>query len=192
MGMFDTILIHKTLIDSLLEKEWRSSLESEEDYYHFQTKCLENFLWTYFIEADKQIYANKHSYLEETDKPKEAKTKENITAEVFFYDGFITETEEIWLEFKATIIRGQLEEISIQDCKRIGLEVLKERSKVAEEWRKKREELWEMKVFRFFQNLEWKLSKIYKKLFGLKYFKFKNWLKDQADKKAGPFPNIYE
>ncbi len=192
--MFDTILAHKSIIDPFLKKEWISFFHTGEgDYYYFQTKDLENFLWTYYIEADKKIYVEKYRFNEEEEKIKRTVKQEDlVTANVNFYESFATDTEEIWLEFKATIVRGVLEDIVIDKCRVDSLEELKEKSKIAEKWRQDLEAQWEMKVIRFLQYIEWKAQRIWYKFAGQHYFNFKQWLRGQVDKKIGPFPNIYE
>ena len=194
MGMFDTILAHKSIIDPFLKKEWIKFFHTDEgDYYYFQTKDLEKLLWTYYIEADKKIYVEKYRFNEEEEKIKRTVKQEDlITADVNFYESFATDTEEIWLEFKATIVRGVLEDIVIDKCNVESLEELKEKSKIAEKWREDREALWEMKVIRFLQNIEWRVQRIWYKIAGRHYYIFKQWLTNQVDKKIGPFPNIYE
>lgn len=194
MGMFDTILANRSIIDPLLKKEWISFMHTNEgDYYYFQTKDLENFLWTYYIEEDKKIYVEKYHFEEDEEKfKKTVKQEERITANINFYESFTTDTEEIWLEFKATIVRGVLEDIVIDKCETFCLKELAEKNKIADQWRNKREALWEMKLFRLLQTIEWKAQRIWYKFAGQHYFNFKQWLSGQVDKKIGPFPNIYE
>ena len=87
MGMFDTILVKRELIDLLIEKDIKESLQLsvDEKYYLFQTKCLEKFLWIYYIEEDHKLYKEESDFFD-VEKPSADKTFEPITTYIKFYD----------------------------------------------------------------------------------------------------------
>ena len=57
MGMFDTVLVAKNLLDEVI-KDSDIILEASSDgYYDFQTKDLDNFLTTFFLSVFDPLYS---------------------------------------------------------------------------------------------------------------------------------------
>jgi hypothetical protein len=132
MGMFDTILIHKSIIfpllegEELLKEKWVST---HDDYLHFQTKDLENFLWLYKVGEDHKVWLERHDYIEDPNckfglrherLPDES--CENLNAYINFYDmvRHIGE-DEIWIEFNAHILNGTLVEVSLHKIEKTNM-----------------------------------------------------------------------
>jgi hypothetical protein len=211
MGMFDNFLVHKSIIDPLLKDQGNlceflekhserfSEFEGERAYYYFQTKDLENALFSYYVKEDKFLYLEKGGYLHaawklpfEKEEQKQEKQpvqilRENLTTSVYFYDYFETDKDSVELEFKAIFIDGKLDSIFVEKLEKESLEIVEARNKKNQENWAKIEATWEMKVFRFLQNIEFKLYR-----FSRFYGKLKEKLRKQAYKNAGvkcPFNN---
>ena len=166
--------------------------DDRKEYYYFQTKDLDNFLHYFYLQEDKKLMVEESSYSfidkdsGEAPKPKVLK-EDTRTADVVFYDIFPTQTEQVWLELKATIIRGEVSEIKISKIEKESLEDIAIQNKKAQEWRDQRETLWQMKVFRFLQTIEWKLNRIFYRFFKRFYDQFMSYLRSEIDKKMGRF-----
>ena len=92
----------------------------------FQTKSLYNLLETYTIEEDGQIYkeevdrefvSNERGVLT-LDETVKGIIKVEHTGEIDFYQVFMEEEYDYWIEFKALIWKGELKEICLKDFKK--------------------------------------------------------------------------
>lgn len=181
MGMFDTIVIKKSLLENVIPEEFKPFLEGCSDgYLDFQTKDLDNFLNYYYIEEDLQLYCKKYNYAEEKLSSKE---KINVTQYISYYDLFETKTERIFLTIKCHVVDGILQESVLESVEKTNLEEEALEFKKTKEKRDKQEAQWEMKLFRFLQNCEWKWHQFTYKLSN-RYYKFKTYLRETAEKKA--------
>ena len=181
MGMFDTIVIKKSLLENVIPEEFKPFLEGCSDgYLDFQTKDLDNFLNYYYLEEDLQLYCKKYIYGEERMSEKE---KINVTQYISYYDLFETKTERIFLTIKCHLVDGILHESVIESIERTNLEEEAIEWKKNKEMRARQEAQWEMKLFRFLQNFEWRWHRLTYKL-NNKYNKFKTYLRETAEKKA--------
>lgn len=185
MGMFDTILVEKSLIDSLLEKEWIPFMHCDFHslYYDFQTKDLQNCLFNYFIEKNGEFLCQKNGYISDEEIEAAKKESPGVTSYVSFYDFIQTDTEQIELTFEAHIIKDVLQSIAIKDFKKYNLKELRENHEKQRKIWDKIESYPEMKIFRFLQNCEFFLEKWSRPLIK-KYTSLKYGLKDIAEKKA--------
>jgi hypothetical protein len=181
MGMFDTIFIKKSLLENVIPEEFEPFLGGcSNGYLDFQTKDLDNFLNYYYIEEDLQLYCKRYKYDEECLSEKE---KINVTQYISYYDFFETKTERIFLTIKSHVVDGVLYGSEIESIERTNLEEEAIELKKSRERHAKREALWEMKLFRFLQTCEWKWSRLTYRLSN-KYHKFKNYLREAAEKKV--------
>ena len=181
MGMFDTIVIKKSLLENVIPEEFKPFLRGCSDgYLDFQTKDLDNFLNYYYIEEDLQLYCKRYMYDAEHMSEKE---KINVTQYITYYDLFETKTERIFLSIKCHLVDGILQESSLESIERTNLEEEAFEFKKTKEKRDKPEAQWEMKLFRFLQNCEWRWHRLTYK-FAQKYNKFKTYLRETAEKKA--------
>ena len=183
MGMFDGFLVSKSLLDPLLEESWKSAMHSSTEYYEFQTKSLEKALFYYYVESDKQLRLTRWNYTVD-DLQYFEKEKINLTTEVLFYDYFATKTEQIAITFKAVFIKGELSSITLHNIERESLIDVRARNKKFEQERTVRETLWEMKLFRFLQSVEWKVHRYIWRRPKEIYNKLKDYLRNTADLKA--------
>ena len=181
MGMFDTIVIKKSLLENVIPEEFKPFLEGCSDgYLDFQTKDLDNFLNYYYIDEDLQLYCKKYMYGEERMSEKE---KINVTQYITYYDLFETKTERVFLSIKCHLVDGILQESSLESVERTNLEEEAIQLKKQREQWAKQEAQWEMKLFRFLQTCEWKWHRLTYKLDN-SYNKFKTYLSETAKKKA--------
>jgi hypothetical protein len=172
MGMFDTLLVHKSIIhpliegEELLKKEWRTD---HEGYLHFQTKDLENFLWVYRVGQDHKVWMEKHEYIADPGckfgmrherLPDES--CEKLNAYVNFYDmvRHIGE-DEIWIEFNAHILNGVLAEVSLSKLEKTNMAAKEaEMQKHSLRWEKIRNtHSWRLAAF--IGRIEWKIRKLF-------------------------------
>jgi hypothetical protein len=200
MGMFDTIIVKKELLEDLL-KEKGLTFEEWEGEYGFQTKDLDNALATFVLQADGTLTEKRQEtvwvepkpktvhdddswltsmgYLESVGDPYYVDT--NYTTYVTFYDGYATETERIWVDFVAHFKDGKLTEpIKISNIERTNLKEEQERTKgyrrmweaVRHNWKWKAADLIDS-FLRPFQKIERKISNL------------SNSLREQARKESG-------
>lgn len=121
MGMFDYVKcdyplpISEEIKNDLPEQEWSD--------ISFQTKSLDCSLETHVIEDDGQIYVERiDRYIDEKGALQENKTgieKLEWTGELLFYFDFFKENEDIWIEFKALIWKGELKDIELLHYKKV-------------------------------------------------------------------------
>lgn len=184
MGMFDTIVIKKSLLENVIPEEFKPFLEGCSDgYLDFQTKDLDNFLHHYYIEDDLQLYIKENYYDNEGMIRSDDKKKVNATQYISYYDLFETKTERIFLTIKSHLVDGILQESVIESIERTNLEQEALEWKKNKEMRDRQEAQWEMKLFRFLQTCEWKWHRLTYKL-DSRYNKFKTYLRETAEKKA--------
>jgi len=184
MGMFDSILVAKSLIDELI-KDTDIVLESSDEFYDFQTKDLDNSLTTFFIDESGSFYWNKlnREYIPppETDKKKKGynfgewreisppeKIEDTRTTYIEFYDLQTTQEERIFITFIAHVKCGKLAEpISIKEIERTNLkeEAIKTK-KYKEQWDNVRG-TWQWKTSDLIRNSRWKIGKIFYPFFRL-------------------------
>lgn len=188
--MFDTILIHENHLKTFFNADQGNEsdlkyLVSSDGYCEFQTKDLENALCTFKLKEDNKLYLHKYLWvkIDPADKEPEDKTT-NITSYVEFYTYFNTDKDKIYLSLNMHLVDGNLHEMNLSALERESLESVELRAKKARLFWETRETFWEMKMFRFIQNLEWKISKIWRNLAGNRYYLFKKWLSDRAEEKA--------
>ena len=183
MGMFDTILVDKAIIESLLDKDYTEYMDADEGYYSFQTKDLENFLWHYYIKHDYKLYVKEWGLDSEADYQTVEPKFVNATQYINFYDVFNTDKEHVFLTIQAKVIDGQVVEINIESIDTQDLEAIAERDRKFAALRKRQEAQWEMKLFRLLQTCEWKWHRVSYKL-TKKYINLKTYLRETAEKKA--------
>ncbi len=168
IGMFDSILVAKSLIDELI-KDTDIVLESSNEFYDFQTKDLDNSLTTFFIDENGSFYWNKlnREYIPppETNIKKKGynfgewreisppeKVEDTRTAYIEFYDLQTTQEERIFITFIAHVKCGKLaESISIKSVERTNLKEEQERFKPS----------WEWNVACFISTVKWKISRFF-------------------------------
>jgi hypothetical protein len=191
MGMFDTLLVHKSIIhpliesEELLKKEWRSD---HEGYLHFQTKDLENFLWVYRVGEDHKVWMERHEYIEDPDYkfgmrherlPDES--CEKLNAYVNFYDmvRHIGE-DEIWIEFNAHILNGMLTEVSLHKIEKTNMAAKEaEIQKQQLRWDKIRN-TYSWRLAAFVGRIEWKIRRLFYPAVNA-YNKFLKKLREHAE-----------
>ena len=176
MGMFDTILVAQSLIEKAVEGT-DIVLPSFDGYVDFQTKDLDNFLTTFFIEADGTFVWEKREYkyvepdftstkkwnfgnLESVSDP--VLIEDTRTAYISFYDFYNTDEERIFVTFKAHIKNGKLAEpIVIESVERTNLKKeSEENKKIREKWNKT-EDTWQWQLAMFISEVRWKVYRFF-------------------------------
>jgi hypothetical protein len=185
MGMFDTILVDKSIIETIVDKEYTKYMESNEGYYSFQTKDLENFMWNYYIKHDYKLYEKKWGFDGDNETSFELVEPQfvNTTQYISFYDAFDTDKEHVFLTIRAKVIDGIVVETNIESIDAQNLEAIAVRNKQFAILRERQEAQWEMKLFRFLQTCEWKWHRMSYKLVK-KYNNLKTYLRETAENKA--------
>ena len=112
MGMFDDIIVPKSYLRGLLDKEYEKCLETN---HSFQTKDLENLLDIYKVYR-QNLYFKEYPQLgdglgEEKKKKQEDKWKKlTKTITINFYDSVQNERgDNIWIEFDFSFVDGRLD-----------------------------------------------------------------------------------
>ena len=193
MGMFDTILVDKSIIKSIVDEKYTKHMETDEEYYSFQTKDLENFLWYYYIKQDYKLYVKKWGLDGDNETSFELVEPQfvNTTQYISFYDVFDTDKEHVFLTIQAKVIDGVVVETNIESIDAQDLEEIAIRDKEFAILRERQEAQWEMKLFRFLQTCEWKWHRWTYKL-DKYYYNLKNYLRETAEKKAkNEFPTKF-
>lgn len=116
MGLFDTIVIH----DSLLPEEIKEILNSRK-IHDWQTKSLDSFLDYYYITENKELLKiTSNEDIRELRKhnryPKES-TKEYITDTIYAYTytyGMEKDDYDISIELKLVLVNGVMESLTIE------------------------------------------------------------------------------
>ena len=194
--MFDTLLIHKSIIfpllegEELLKQKWRTDTE---DCFHFQTKDLENFMWLYKVGEDHKVWREVHEYVEDPECKFGMRHErlpdercEKLNAYVNFYDmvRHIGE-DEVWIEFEGHILNGQLAEVSLVKLEKTNMAHKEaEMQKHQLRWDKIRN-TYSWKTFSAISNVEWKLRKLVRPVFN-KYENFLNNLRKDAENQYPP------
>ena len=175
--MFDTVLVAESLLQEAV-KDTDIVLDTFEGYCNFQTKDLDNFLTTFFIQADGTFVWEKREYtyvepeftstkkwnyggtLKEVSEP--VLVEDTRTAYIEFYDAFNTEEERLFVTFKAHVKNGKLAEpIALVSVERANLK------KEAEEFKKSREQwnrveaTWEWQLASFISEVRWKVHRLF-------------------------------
>lgn len=195
MGMFDTMLVHESLLRGLFNEEANNkdildALKDENGYCDFQTKDLENSLSTFKLKEDGKLYLHKYLWLKEGEEQKDTLT--HVTSYVEFYNYFNTDKEQIHINLNMHIVEGELREMRIDTVEREDLEVVELRAKRNRLFWELRETFWEMRVFRFLQRIEWRVNKIWYKCVGRSYHNLTRWLSDRANQKANKHEQNYD
>jgi hypothetical protein len=174
MGMFDSILVAKSLLDDLV-KEHGLLLEQSEGYYDFQTKDLDNSLTTFYIQADGSFVWKKQKYkctTKEENPDLKWPTSEPVGDPEFipykspvyieFYDLYTTEEDRFFVTFIAHVNDGKLvEPIKLKEIEKNNLKEEAERNKpYHEKWEKIRASF-EWQVAEVITNARWKINRIF-------------------------------
>jgi hypothetical protein len=179
MGMFDTVLVAKSLLDKVID-DTDIVLQADSDgYYDFQTKDLDNSMTIFFLEEDGSFVWKKlnQEYIPPTEEEKRKsgfhfghwkelsppeKIEDTRTTYIEFYDLYNTETERVFVTFLAHVKNGKLvEPISIKEVEKKNLE---EEAIESKKWQIKWDNIratWEWQIADLIQNLRWKISKIF-------------------------------
>lgn len=191
MGMFDTVLVKKELIAPLVEPDILEAIQKdiEDGFLNFQTKDLENALFTYKIEEDKKLMVQKYDWVKDPDSKFGIKGEDRAyewdtrTIEIQIYDwlGEVGE-DDIFITFLLIFIKGEVEEIKVHKIERTPISLIKKRAKFYEERRKKIEATFEWKLWRFLGDAEWKIRKFFLPL-TKKYDNFKTLLRKRFEEK---------
>ena len=195
MGMYDSLLVARSLIEKVVEGT-DIVLEPFDGYYNFQTKDLDNFLTTFFIQADGSFVWEKREYtyvepeftstrkwnygatLKEVSEP--VLIEDTRTAYIEFYDSFATEEERLFVTFKAHVKNGKLAEpITLLEVKRSNLKKEAEEFKKAREKWNKTEATWQWQIATFISNCRWKVQRFFNP-FNRKLDTIEKNLRDQA------------
>ena len=158
MGMFDSINVDTSLIQKAIADE-DIRFESNENYYDFQTKDLDNSMSLFFIDSDGTFSIQKlhQKYIPPTEEDRKKKgfhfgewqeiaPPEKIldtrSAYIDFYDFFNTEKERVFVTFTAHVKYGKLvEPIKVKSIERDDLEQEAIRTKIFhEKWDKIRKD----------------------------------------------------
>jgi hypothetical protein len=192
MGMFDTILVHESIIDKLIQdiEDLKEHWKPFKNYYNFQTKDLDNSLSTYNIDENYRLSVMSCRYDEDTSSPAGVKIVEekvefceNKTAYIEFYD-IIPEAGkfQIFITFSGHIVQGKLIEVTLKSIEREDLELREISMKRHRERWKNIEKLWSFRLFRAIDRFEWKLHRFFRPLTS-RYEKLKKALRDHAENK---------
>ena len=127
MGLFDTVICDYPLpLPDFTDEEFEDINSSDKGVSSFQevewqTKDMGNMLDVYSIEDDGQIYLRATQWYENEDAvtPQEGDLeKYERTAEINFYQMFMGKEWDHWLEFKATVWKGELKELELVEYKK--------------------------------------------------------------------------
>jgi hypothetical protein len=189
MGMYDSILVHKTLLDKII-KDLDHTFDTHYDYYSFQTKDLDNSLTTFFIEEDGSFVWEKREYEYQEPDPdsdkkwnfghlkligEPEKVKDERHAYIDFYDFYNTDSERVFVTFTAHVRNGTLSEpLTIKSVERVNLEEESiKHKKSREEWKKVTSK-WQWNLAVFLYEKRYKITRLLDKL--------DTYLRDQAKK----------
>ena len=127
MGLFDTVICDYPLpLPDFTGEELEDINSSDKGVSSFQevewqTKDMGNMLDVYSIEDDGQIYLRNTEWIQDEDgvKPEEGELqKYERTAEINFYQMFMGKEWDHWLEFKATVWKGELKELDLVEYRK--------------------------------------------------------------------------
>ena len=115
MGMFDDIIVPKSYLTGILDKEDEQLFDT---YHKFQTKDLENSLAVYKV-FRKQLYKRMSGSWppdESKDSDKVKWEKTTVTEEINFYTTFTSKDgDDYWFEFKFKFVKGKLDSKELID-----------------------------------------------------------------------------
>jgi len=177
MSMFDTIFIAQSLIEKAVEGS-DVVLESFEGYHNFQTKDLDNFLTSFYIEDDGSFLWKKQDYEYKEQEPDPTSKRgwmsglrmvpvgdpqmisDTRSAYIEFYDSYATEKERLFVTFTAHVKNGSLvEPIALKSVERTNLEEERIRTqKIRAEWLNT-ESTWQWQLATFISGCRWKITK---------------------------------
>ena len=182
--MFDTVLVKDKLIKPLVDKDIFEAIQQdlEEGFLSFQTKDLENCLFCYKIDEDKKLMEQRYGFIEdETDLQKP--THDTRTTYIEFYDALGRVGEDsIFITFKAHIVKGEVQDISVLQIERTNIKEQQEATKkIQERWAKIRSTP-EWRLWDFINNIEWKINRFFYPV-SRKYSSFKIYLRQKAESK---------
>ena len=182
--MFDTVLVKDKLIKPLVDKDIFEAIQQdlEEGFLSFQTKDLENCLFCYKIDEDKKLMEQRYGFIEdETDLQKP--THDTRTTYIEFYDALGEVGEDsIFITFKAHIVKGEVQDISVLQIERTNIKEQQEATKkIQERWAKIRSTP-EWRLWDFINNIEWKINRFFYPV-SRKYSSFKIYLRQKAESK---------
>lgn len=131
MGLFDTVVVRRELLDPLLqdEPEILADMQSRStnDYYDFQTKDLDNALFTFYLENDKKFRVQRYLWKEEEYDCTEISFYD-ITTYVSFYDYLGTVGDnDVFITFKAHIVRGECQSLEIESIEKTPIKSIQTR-----------------------------------------------------------------
>lgn len=145
MGLFDTIIFHKSVIQGISPEVDKYLQILNEEEVSMQTKDFDCLMRNFFIE-DKELFFEKvESKWVEGDSPfggfLEPISKEKLpyktTCTIRAYDFLQSEPVDIWIEFEMVFIEGVLQKTSLIEYKETDSAPRIERSK---QWQKELDE----------------------------------------------------
>ena len=182
--MFDTVLVKDKLIKPLVDKDIFEAIQQdlEEGFLSFQTKDLENALFCYKIDEDKKLMEQRYGFAEDEanlQKP----THDTRTTYIEFYDALGQVGEDsIFITFKAHIVKGEVQDISVLQIERTNIKEMQENGKkIQERWAKIRSTP-EWRLWDFINNFEWKIKRFFYPI-SRRYSSFKTYLRQKAESK---------
>ena len=189
--MFDTVLVKDQLIKPLVDKDIFEALQKdvEDGFLSFQTKDLENCLFCYKIDEDKKLMEQRYGFIEDETEPLGGRTDfqkpthDTRTTYIEFYDALGEVGEDsIFITFKAHIVKGEVQDISVLQIERTNIKEQQEATKkIQERWAKIRSTL-EWRLWHFINNIEWKINRFFYPV-SRKYSSFKIYLRQKAESK---------
>lgn len=177
--MYDTIFVAKALIDQALADE-EINIETFEGYYDFQTKDLDSFLSSFYIEEDGSFLYKEQKYKHVSPDPSSDKKwnfghlvpdgpskmiEDTRTSYIEFYDLCSTETERIFVTFTAHVKGGRLAEpIILKSVERTNLAEEREKHKIIQRQRDRVMSTWQWKLASFISSARWKTQRFFNPL----------------------------
>lgn len=191
MGMFDTVLVKDKLIKPLVDKDIFEAIQRdiEDSFLSFQTKDLENCLFCYKIDEDKKLMEQRYGFIrDETERwggrnELQEATHDTRTTYIEFYDALGRVGEDsVFITFKAHIVKGEVQDISVLEIERTNIKEMEENGKkIQERWAKIRSTP-EWRLWDFINNIEWKINRFFYPV-SRKYSSFKMSLRKKAESK---------
>ena len=129
-SLFDTIICERSLPLPDFTDEEKKDINSGDSgkinwkASEWQTKDLDNMLDLYTLEEDGQIYHRKTDWVEDKNSPTGYTPSEGElekyerTGEIIFYNFIMGKAYDHWLEFKATVWKGDVKEIELVEYKK--------------------------------------------------------------------------
>lgn len=188
--MFDTVLVKDKLIKPLVDKDIFEAIQQdiEDGFLSFQTKDLENCLFCYKIDEDKKLMEQRYGFEDETERfggktDFQKPTHDTRTAYIEFYDALGQVGEDnIFITFKAHVVKGEVQDISVLEIERTNIKEMQENSKkIQERWAKIRSTP-EWRLWNFLNDIEWKINRFFYPI-SRKYCSFKIFLREKAESK---------